>query len=87
MREDIQYEILDYLSRYPNARDSAEGIMTWWLSRDTEVTLPEVEEALSELVRLRWINRAGEGKAQSYGLENTAMKEIRTYLAKERKRG
>jgi len=87
MREDIQYEILEYLSRYPDARDSAEGIKTWWLSPNTEATLPEVEDALHELVRLHWVNQAGEGKVHLFGLEMTAKNEISAYLQREHRRG
>ncbi len=87
MVEDIQHQILHYLLRYPEARDSAEGIMTWWLSPGASVTLPEVEDALSELVRLRWVNRAGEGDVQLFGLEAAATDEIESYLHRGLGRG
>ena len=61
--------------------------MTWWLSPKTEVTLPEVEDALSELVLRHWVNRAGEGKIHLFGLETAAMNEINDYLNREHRRG
>lgn len=87
MREDIQYQILQYLSRHPDARDSAEGIMTWWLSPKIEVTLPEVEDTLTQLVRLHWVNQTGGGKVDLFGLETAAMNEIKDYLKRGHRRG
>lgn len=87
MREDIQYQILLYLSRHPDARDSAEGIMTWWLLPNIQVTLPEVEDVLTQLVRRHWVNQTGQGKVELFGLETAAMNEINDYLKREYRRG
>jgi hypothetical protein len=48
---DLVRVILKYLESHPHAADSAEGVARWWLDdRSAEVTLPEVESALRELV-------------------------------------
>ncbi len=44
-------EILEYLKRHPNAKDTLEGITHWWLlEQRIQHTIPEVEGALTELV-------------------------------------
>lgn len=67
-------EISDYLSQHPDAADSLDGIVHWWVARqrfDRSATL--VQEALERLVEQgvvrRWRSRDGtcyyaRGKAQ-----------------------
>lgn len=44
-------EIESYLTRHPNAADSAEGVMRWWLSQQRyEETIQLVQKALELLV-------------------------------------
>jgi hypothetical protein len=43
--------IMDYLSRHPEAQDTIEGIISWWLpNRSAESSVAEVRAALEELV-------------------------------------
>ena len=47
----IAYEILSYLAKHPDAQDTLDGIVEWWLLRERitqQKTL--VEKALDELV-------------------------------------
>jgi hypothetical protein len=72
---------------HPDARDSAEGILVWWLPPNSKVTQLEVEEALSALVDQGWVQTRGESEVHLFGLEAAAMKEIDAYLQRERERG
>ena len=49
-------DILRYLSEHPDAKDTRDGILRWWISQGTNV--PEVDvvqEALDALVAKRWM--------------------------------
>ena len=48
-QDPIVDEILSYWRNHPNACDTVEGIMEWWLT-GRAVSRSEVEEALSKLV-------------------------------------
>ena len=49
---DLAMSILAYLAEYPNARDTWEGIIEWWLmERRMNYWEEEVTKALSELVQ------------------------------------
>lgn len=46
----IRQEILSYLIEHPNAQDTLEGIMNWWLlERQIKHWTVQVEAALAEL--------------------------------------
>lgn len=48
---DIGYEILAYLSRNPNAQDTIDGIVEWWLlDQHIERQIAKVKSALTDLV-------------------------------------
>jgi hypothetical protein len=50
-KSQIGYQILAYLVEHPEARDTLEGILEWWLfERQIKLQLPRVKEAISELV-------------------------------------
>ena len=47
----IGYQIMAYLVDHPNARDTLEGIVEWWLlEREIKFETARVKEALSNLV-------------------------------------
>lgn len=47
----IERQILDYLSKYPAAQDTVEGIVEWWfLKQKIEQTTNDVVAALTKLV-------------------------------------
>lgn len=49
--EETAAEILEYLHRYPDAQDTYEGILQWWLlERRVQRGTVEVEAALRQLV-------------------------------------
>lgn len=49
---EIATEILEYLRRNPEARDTLEGVVQWWLpEREIKRRTVEIKDALDELVR------------------------------------
>lgn len=77
-------EILSYLVEHPDAKDTIEGIMKWWLSKgDTEREKDEVQEAIDFLVARRWlVMREIADSKKIYGVESERLGEIRFYLGK-----
>jgi hypothetical protein len=54
----IAEAIKDYLSRHPDAADSAEGIAKWWLpGLDARATVADVEQQLEHLHRLGLVDK------------------------------
>ena len=48
---DIAHEILIYLTEHPNAQDTMEGIVQWWLlEREILRSASKVQTALAELI-------------------------------------
>ncbi|HEX7317130.1 MAG TPA: hypothetical protein VF297_24740 [Pyrinomonadaceae bacterium] len=48
----VAQELLSYLARHPDAQDTLEGILEWWLLEEKiRRRAFEVKEALAELVR------------------------------------
>lgn len=66
-QEDIEHiseEIQRYLLNHPNAADTLEGIMGWWLPKQRyQETLEQVQQALNYLVARGRIER----KVNPYG--------------------
>lgn len=56
--------ILEYLKRFPKAKDTPEGIAHWWIKRNQK----EVNVALEELMRERIVYEKSLGKTKVYGL-------------------
>jgi hypothetical protein len=50
--------VLAHVSRCPNAADTAEGILEWWLTSLPNVDREDVRTALDELVRDGRLERA-----------------------------
>jgi len=76
-------EILGYLKTNPRACDSLVGIARWWLLRQRiETMTSEVQSALDELVKLRFVLRTSrpDGLA-TYRLNRRKLKTIRSLLA------
>ncbi|MFV1952058.1 MAG: hypothetical protein ACC630_08915, partial [Nitrospinota bacterium] len=60
----IKKRIMDYLKRFPEAKDSPEGIARWW------VKCPEngVKKAIKELNREKRLTKIDDGTTNIYGL-------------------
>ncbi len=51
-KSEITREILAYLLEHPDAQDTIDGIVEWWLlEQEIKYQIAKVKEALSELVR------------------------------------
>lgn len=56
----VVWLLLGYLYTHPDAKDTAAGIMNWWLRpRGVMVNEMAVEEALNELVMSGWLTATG----------------------------
>jgi hypothetical protein len=49
----LAFKILDYFRRYPQAKDTVEGIAKWWVQEDTV----EVRRVLDKLVDLKLVGK------------------------------
>ena len=78
------YRILKYLVENPNAQDTLEGIVEWWLlDRLTESYAATVKEALVELVVADLVHaRRGKDSRIYYKVNRRKLKEISGVLSK-----
>jgi hypothetical protein len=74
--------ILQYLVEHPDAKDTAEGIYKWWLSKGrSQWGRDEVQEALDLLTTKRWLTRRGTIRSKEiYGINKERLQEIKNYL-------
>ena len=74
----ISTEIMSYLTERPDAKDTLEGIIQWWLlERNIIVQTGKVKEALTELVnRGLVIQRMGRDSQISYCINQSKYREI-----------
>lgn len=85
-RQDIAYELLEYLVENPDAQDTLEGIVEWWLFEQTiKQQTALVQMALTELVGMGVVlERKGKDARTYYKLNRRKLKEIRALLARFR---
>lgn len=78
----IGYRILKYLVENPNAQDTLEGIVEWWLlDRLTISNLKKVKEALSQLVSAELVvERQGKESRTYYKINSQKLRQISEYL-------
>ena len=81
--QQIARDILSYLANNPDALDTPEGIMEWWLSeRTAKRSVVAVEEALTELVdRGLILKRMGQDARTYYKVNRRRLREISALLA------
>jgi hypothetical protein len=83
------YEILEYLVRHPQAGDTIEGIVEWWLLEQRIVhALEKAQTSLNELVarRLLLAHRALDGRTH-YRLYPGKLEEVRQIVRSTRRPG
>jgi len=80
----IAYEILAYLVEHPQARDTLDGIVKWWLlEQRIRRQSAEVKEALAELVREGLVIESGTTDSPpSYVIDRSKMDVIKACLRK-----
>jgi Fe2+ or Zn2+ uptake regulation protein len=76
-------QTLRYLTRHPHAKDTAEGIATWWLQRERiEQAVGDVYDALALLLdRGLIIERRGPDRSTYYELNREQLDEVPRFLA------
>lgn len=84
---DFEQEILAYLNEHPDAQDTVEGIVEWWLlERDIKRQTLEVREALRRLVGEGFIvERAGRDGRSHYRINSARRGEIEVLLKEDRR--
>ena len=82
--QQIVYDILAYMAENPDAQDTLEGIVGWWLSgQDVKSNAALVEEALTELVdRGLILARRAEDARVYYKINRRKLKEISALLTR-----
>lgn len=81
-RSQVYYELLGYLTKHPQAQDTLEGIVEWWLleQRITRATR-QVKVALAQLVAERLvIAREGATGQVYYRVNRQKLRDIRRLL-------
>ncbi|MDH4087129.1 MAG: hypothetical protein OEV04_08870 [Nitrospira sp.] len=78
----VAWLLLGYLCSHPDAKDTAEGIETWWLrAHGVDVNDRDVKEALTDLVSRDWLIRRGSlSGRQIYGLNQARRAELQELL-------
>jgi hypothetical protein len=78
----IAHEILAYLAEHPDAQDTLDGIVEWWLlERKTIYQKKIIKEALAELVEEGLLLEAhGEDSRVHYRVNQIKSEEIRSFL-------
>ncbi len=86
---DLSYEVLSYLAEHPEAQDTLEGIMHWWLlEREIKFWTAEVREALAGLVREGLVvEQEGPDSRTRYRLNRRKAREIRALLETKKEGG
>jgi hypothetical protein len=78
----LGYEILDYLLRHPDAQDTIEGIIEWWLLEQRIIQAKaEIERAVEELALRQLVitRRTRDGRIH-YQLNRRKKKQIAAML-------
>ncbi len=82
--EPLSHSILEYLVRHPDAKDTAEGVLNWWIA-----TVPDgcdestVAAALEGLVSRQWLTRRQGSAGSIYSLNHARLNEIRRFLGRD----
>jgi hypothetical protein len=81
---DIAREILRYLERYPEATDTIDGIVQWWLRREgSERVLWDVERAVSWLCAQGFLLETRRSGVPPYYRGNAQQREAIAKLLKD----
>ena len=80
----VALAILEHLARNPDAKDTREGIATWWLQqRRIEVAVEDVVRALEHLLSRQFIVEFyGAERRRYYSVNRNQLEEIRRLVEK-----
>lgn len=86
---EIAKEILDYLAAHPDAQDTVEGIVKWWLlEQRIKRETARVKEALAELVgKGLLLEKQGQDRHTSYSINGAKREEIQKISSRLRRDG
>jgi hypothetical protein len=82
---EIEEDILSYLLEHPDAKDTLEGILRWWvLEQRFKREMRQVEKAVDLLVQREWLlQRAGADSQVHYRLNAAKAEEIAAELGRK----
>lgn len=80
--EKVIRQILPYLIEHPDAKDTTEGILKWWLPEGpVNWGRDKVQEALNVLVLKGWLTeRKASSSKKIYGLNKDRLEEAKKFL-------
>ena len=80
--QETAHKILAYLMDNPDAQDTLEGILDWWLlQQDLQRNIALVRKALDELLDKRFLlERKGNDKRKYYQVNHEKLTEIATLI-------
>lgn len=75
-------EILEYLTEHPDAGDTADGILQWWMmERQVMAGKSTIQAAIDLLIKRNWILAAlAQDSRRHYRLNHEKASEIRKFL-------
>ena len=81
----LAYQILAYLAAYPDAHDTLEGIVEWWLlEQHIKWQTGLVKDALEELVAEQWLlKREGHDARTHYELNRDKYQDIQALIKRK----
>jgi len=82
------HEIVQYMTRHPEARDTLAGIRDWWLPPDSNYTLAELQEALDTLTSWGWlVKQTLVERTVVYGVSESGLALANEFLKNKTDRG
>jgi hypothetical protein len=84
-RSTVIGEILRYLVEHPDAKDTIDGILRWWIPKGrAEHKKEDVEHAINELVAKGWIVKRETTPSHAvYGVDQHQLEQIGNFLTSE----
>ena len=81
----VEEDIVSYLLDHPEAKDTMDGIVRWWmLELRIKREIMQVEQAVVQLVQREWlIGRRGADSQVHYSLNSTKAEEIAAALGRK----
>lgn len=81
-KSQIGYQILSYLVEHPEAQDTAEGIVKWWLlERAIKFQEAQVIKSLADLVARGWVIKVkGKDSQARYRINDSKYEEIKKLI-------
>jgi hypothetical protein len=80
--EKVTREILGYLLEHPDAKDTVDGVIKWWLPEDlVDRGKKTVQEVLEILVSRGWLTERNVTSSEKiYGMKKDRLEEIENFL-------